>query len=167
MKSIKIEIKWALIFVAMSLLWMLFEKAAGLHNEHIDKHAVYTNFIAIPAIALYVFALLDKRKNHYNGIMSYKQGFMSGLVITLFVTLLSPLTQYITSTVITPGYFPNIIRYVVQEGLMTPQAAESNFNLKNYIVQGLIGAPVMGLITTTIVAFFTKTKTGKLTTVTG
>ena len=46
MKNIKIEIKWAIIFAVMGLVWMFIEKLVGLHNEHIDKHAIYTNFIA-------------------------------------------------------------------------------------------------------------------------
>jgi hypothetical protein len=90
--------------------------------------------------------------------MSYKQGFISGLVITLIVTLLSPLTQYITSTLITPEYFPNVIHYSVSSGKMTQAEADSFYNLKSYIIQGLIGAPIMGLITTAIVAIFTKSK---------
>lgn len=158
MKNIKIEIKWALIFTIMSLVWMLLEKLTGLHDKHIDKHAIYTNLIAIPAIAIYVFALQDKRRNFYNGEMSYKQGFVSGLILTLIVTLLSPLSQYITSTIISPEYFPNVIRYVSIKGEMSKIEAENYFNLKNYIIQGLIGAPVMGLITTAIVAIFTRTQ---------
>ena len=158
MKNIKIEIKWALIFVAMSLAWMLIEKLAGLHDAHIDKHPIYTNFIAIPAIAVYVLALNDKRKNFYGGSMSYQQGFISGLIITLIVTLLSPLTQYITSNIITPGFFANAIEYAVANGKTSREAAEAYFSLKNYIVQGLIGAPVMGVVTTAIVAIFTRGK---------
>jgi len=158
MKKIKIEIKCAIIFVVMTLIWMFLEKLAGLHDEHIDKHSIYTNFIAIPAIAIYVFALLDKRKNFYKGAMTYKQGFISGLIITAIVTVLSPLTQYITSTIITPEYFPNMIRYSVETGKMTQQAAEDYFNLKNYLVEIVIGTPVMGVMTTAIVAIFTRKK---------
>ncbi len=158
MKKYSIEIKWAIIFLVMGLLWMVIEKMAGLHSTQISKHAIFTNFIAIPAIIIYVLALLDKKKNYYNGSMSYKQGFISGLVITVIVTLLSPLTQYITSTLITPEYFPNIINYSVNSGKMTQAEAESFYNLKSYIIQGLIGAPIMGLITTAIVAIFTKSK---------
>jgi hypothetical protein len=140
----------------MTLLWMVLERSVGLHDTHIDKHAVYTNFIAIPAISVYVFALLDKRKNFYHGKMTYLQGFICGLIITLFVTVLSPLTQYITSTIITPDYFENAIAYGVSTGKITPEAAEDYFNLENYIIQGLIGAPFMGLITTALVAIFTR-----------
>lgn len=158
MKNIKIEIKWAIIFALMTLLWMVLERSVGLHDTHIDKHAVYTNFIAIPAISVYVFALLDKRKNFYHGKMTYLQGFICGLIITLFVTGLSPLTQYITSTIITPDYFENAIAYGVSAGKITPESAEDYFNLENYIIQGLIGAPFMGLITTALVAIFTRKK---------
>tara|TARA_R100001143_G_C3360653_1_gene135260 strand:+ start:10527 stop:11003 length:477 start_codon:yes stop_codon:yes gene_type:complete len=158
MKKYRIEIKWALIFVGMMLLWMLMERLLGFHDAHIDKHAIVTNLIAIPAIAIYVFALLDKRKNFYDGFMSYKQGFISGLIITLIVTLFTPLIQYITSTVITPDYFSNIIEYTVNEGMMEREDAEAYFNLKSYMIQATIGAPIMGLLTTAVVAFFTKKK---------
>jgi hypothetical protein len=131
---------------------------AGLHAEHIDKHFIYTNFIAIPAITIFVFALLDKRKNFYRGAMTYKQGFITGLIITAIVTVLSPLTQYITSTIITPEYFPNMISYSVETGKMTQEAAEEYFNLKNYLLEILIGTPIMGIMTTAIVAIFTRKK---------
>ncbi len=142
----------------MTLVWMLLEKLAGLHDTHIDKHPVFTNFIAIPAILVYVLALLDKRKRDYNGIMSYKQGFISGLIITAIVTVLSPLTQVITSLLITPDYFRNVIEYSVSHGLKSREEAENYFSLGSYIIQGLIGAPVMGIITTAIVALFTTKK---------
>lgn len=158
MKKYKIEIKWAVIFAVMGLVWILLEKLTGLHNEHIDKHPIYTNFVAIPAIAIYVFALLDKRKNFYNGVMTYMQGFVTGLIITAIVTVLSPLTQYISSTVITPDYFSNVIEYSVSKGLMTQEAAENMFNLKSYILQATLGALIMGILTSAIVAIFTRKK---------
>ena len=156
MSNYKTEIKWALIFAAMGLIWMLLERLVGLHDTHIDKHPIYTNLIAVPAIAIYVFALLDKRKNDLGGIMTFKQGLITGLIITAIVTLLSPLTQYITSTLITPEYFNNAITYSVETGKVTQEDAEGFFNLRNYIMMGLMSAPIMGLVTSLVVAFFTK-----------
>jgi hypothetical protein len=159
MKNIKLELKWALIFVGMSLAWMVLEKAVGLHSTHIDKHMYLTNLFAIPAILVYVFALKDKKKNFYNGQMTYKQGFLSGFIITMIVALLAPLTQWITSTVITPEYFPNVIAYSVETGYHSSlEEAEAYFNLKNYMVQSVIGAFMMGILTTAIVALFVRTK---------
>ncbi len=158
MNKYKIEIKWAFIYVAMVLLWMLLERLTGLHSEAIKMHLIYTNFIVLPSIAIYVLALKDKRKNYYQGIFTYKQGFVTGLIISVFVTILSPLTQYIISTIISPDYFANVIKYAVSVGKMTQEAAENYFNLKSYIFQGLIGAPIMGLLTSSIVAIFTRRK---------
>ncbi len=134
MKKYAIEIKWALIFVLMTLTWMLGEKLIGLHDQYLDKHMIYTNFYAIPAILVYVFALLDKRKRDFGGKMTYKQGFISGLIITIIVTILSPLTQTIISLVITPDYFANVIKLSVEMGMMTQTEAEVQFNLSNYIM---------------------------------
>lgn len=69
---------------------------------------------------------------------------------------MSPLTQVITSLVITPEFFENAINYAVSNGKMDQSAAEKYFNLNSYILQGLIGAPIMGIVTTAIVAIFTK-----------
>ncbi len=158
MKNIKIEIKWAIIFTLMMLVWMVLERLFGFHDTHIDQHHIYSNFVAIPAIAVYVFALLDKRKNFYRGKMTYIQGFVSGLIITLMVTVLSPLVQVITTIVIAPDYFQNAIDHAVTEGKMTREGAEEYFNLNTYLIQVLIGTPVMGVMTSAVVAIFTRKK---------
>jgi hypothetical protein len=158
MKNFKIEIKWALVFALAQLAWMAFEKVMGWHDDHIDQQSTYTLFFAPLAIGIYVLALIDKKKNFYWGKMSYLQGLTAGLVVTLIVVILSPLTQYITSAFITPDFFQNIIEYTVSTGIMQRQDAESYFNLKSYIQQAVIGAAFMGLITSAVIAFFTKSK---------
>ncbi|WP_319502854.1 DUF4199 domain-containing protein [uncultured Draconibacterium sp.] len=158
MKKFAIEIKWAILFAVIQLVWMLGERIAGLHDENISKHSIVTNFFAIVAIAVYVVALLDKRKNDFNGKMTWIQGFISGLIITLGVTILTPLTQYLTVEVITPHYFENMIRYAVENGLQTQEEAEGYFNLRSYMIQSVIFAPLMGLVTSAIVAIFTRKK---------
>jgi hypothetical protein len=158
MKKYAIEIKWGILFTAMMLLWMMLEKGLGWHDEHIGKHHIYTNFVALPAIAFYVIALIDKRQNYYNGLMSYKQGFISGVIISMVVMVFSPLTQVITSLYITPNYFENVIRFVVEHDQMTQEEAEGYFNLSNYILQSTIFAPIMGIFTSALVAIFVKRK---------
>jgi Mn2+/Fe2+ NRAMP family transporter len=158
MKKFKIEIKWGVIFTIVALLWMVFEKLLGWHDEHIDKHYIYTNFFSIPAVLVFVFALLDKRKNFYKGKITWLEGFLSGLGISIIVAILSPLSQYITSEVITPEYFPNVINHVVEVGKMTQTEAENYFNLQNYMMQSALGGLLMGAITSAIVALFVKKK---------
>lgn len=159
MKNIKIEIKWAFIFIAMTLLWMLLEKGVGLHSVHIDKHQYLTMLYMIPAIAIYVLALKDKKKNFYLGQISFKQGFICGLIISVIVTLFSPLTQWVISTIITPEYFPNVIEHSVNTGYhQSQEEAEAFFNLKNYMIQSTIWAIIMGTVTSLIVALIVRTK---------
>jgi hypothetical protein len=161
MKSIKIEIKWAIIFSVMGLVWMLLEKWSGLHDKYIDYHLYLTNLFAIPAIWVMVLALKDKKKSFYNNNIDYKQGLMSGIILSLFIAALSPLTQWITSFVITPEYFPNVIKRSVEIGYYkTTAEATANFNYKNYAIQGTIAAFVMGLVTTAIAMIFIRTKKG-------
>jgi hypothetical protein len=152
MKARRIEIKWGIYFVIMGLVWVLLERVVGLHDEHIDKHMTYTNLIAIPAIAMYMMALIEKRRVDYGGVMTFKQGFVSGLVVTLVVTLLSPISQLITSLLISPNFFENAKGAAVAQGYMTAEAAEVYFKLENYIVQGIMFAPLMGIVTSLIVA---------------
>lgn len=158
MKKFSIEIKWGIIFSVVSLLWMFLEKGLGWHDENIARHAIYTNIFAVVAIVLYVFALLDKRKNFYNGKMTWSQGFISGIIISVVVAILSPLAQYITHEFITPDYFDNVINYSTESGAMTREAAEEYFNLKSYIIQSFFFALVVGVVTSAIVAFFVRRK---------
>jgi len=159
MKHVKIEIKWAIIFSVVALLWMVLEKLCGLHGKYIDYHLYLTNLFAIPAIVVMVMALKDKKKSFYGGQMNYKQGLISGIILSAVIALISPLTQWITSYVITPEYFPNVIKRSVELGYFkTTAEAEANFNYQNYAVQGAIGALVMGLLTTAIAMIFIRTK---------
>jgi hypothetical protein len=157
--NIKIEFKWAIFFSIAGLLWMLLEKLSGLHDTYIDYHIYLTNLFAIPAITIMVMALKEKKKNFYQGTISYKQGLISGIILTCIIALISPLTQYITTYLITPDYFPNVIKRSVELGYYnTIEEAKANFNYKNYAVQGAIGALIMGIITTAIAMLFLRSK---------
>lgn len=159
MKNIKIEIKWAIYFALMTLAWMLLEKLSGLHGKYIDYHLYLTNLFAIPAIWFMVLALKDKKKNFYHGNMSYRQGLVAGIIVSAFIALLSPLTQWITTYVITPEYFPNVIERSVELGYYkTTAEAEAAFNYKTYAINSTIFAFVFGVVTTAIAMIFIRTK---------
>jgi transcriptional regulator CtsR len=156
MGKYQIEIKWGIIFILVGLLWMVMERLAGLHDVHIDKHMIYTNFFAIPAIIMYVLALREKREKFYQGKISWMQGLISGIMISLVVAILSPLSQWITSEVISPEYFTNIIEYSVDHKTMTREEAEGMFNLVSYIRLNFLFSMGMGIVTSAIVAIFIK-----------
>lgn len=157
MKTIKTEIKWGVIFTLAALLWMVLEKSLGWHDEHIAKHPLYTNIFAVVAILIFVFALKEKRDKDLNGKMSWVKGFITGVIISLFVALLSPLAQYLTHNYISPEYFNNAIAHGISLG-NNKVDMEVYFNFNNYVVMSVISALAMGILTSAIVAFFLKKK---------
>jgi Na+-transporting NADH:ubiquinone oxidoreductase subunit NqrB len=158
MKKIAIEIKWGIIFTMAGLLWMFLEKSLGWHDELISKHPIYTMLFAVIAIVIFVFALRDKKMNFFQNDMNWKQGFLSGCIVSLVVTILSPISQYISSEIISPNYFQNAINYAVENNRMTLEDAQAFFNLKSYMFQAAFGGLSMGIVTSAIVAFFMKSK---------
>ncbi len=156
MKNFRIEIKWSLIFTAFGLLWMMMEKALGWHDELIDKHPLYTNLIAFPAIAMYVLYMLERRRKIFAGFMTWRQGFSGGLILSVMIAVLAPLSQYITSAWITPDYFTNAINFAVETETMTLEEAQNYFNMKSYMMQAPLAALIMGAITSAIVAAFVR-----------
>jgi hypothetical protein len=148
MANLRIEIKWAIYFAGMTLAWMALEKMSGLHGKYIDYHLWFM-----------VLALQDKKKNFFHGRMSYRQGLISGILLSAFIALLSPLTQWIITYVITPDYFQTVIKRSVEIGYYpTTEAAAAQFNYKNYAINSTLFAFVFGAITTAIAMIFIQTK---------
>jgi len=158
MKKFAIEIKWGIIFTIATLLWTVLEKILGWHDVKIDKHPIYTNFFALIAIVIFVFALLAKRKNDFKGKITWFQGFLSGVIISLIVAVLAPLTQYISYEFISPDYFKNAIEYAVENKKMSLKNAETYFSFKSYLIQSSFGALGMGGVTSAIISLFIRKK---------
>ncbi len=150
-KKLRIEIKWAFIFMVVYLAWMVFERYMGWHGEKIDKHSTYTLLFIPIAFVIYFLALHNKRSS-LGGIMSWKEGFKSGIIIGIFIALLSPLTQFIFHEIISPSYFDNIIQHAIETGNSTEQEARNYFNFQNYVRMSVIQAPIAGAVTSAIVS---------------
>ncbi|WP_404409286.1 DUF4199 domain-containing protein [Pseudidiomarina marina] len=158
MNNYKLEIRWGFIFSVAMLVWLLLERLVGLHGDYIAQHVVWTNLFAIVAIAIYVLAMRDKREKELNGAMTWKQGFLCGIGITIVVAILSPLTQWLAHTFVSPDFFANMVEYAVSSGNMTETQALNYFSLQSYMIQAVIAAVVMGVITSAVVALFVRTK---------
>lgn len=146
----KVALKWALLLFLATLTWMVFEKLMGWHGDRIDEHAIYTNLYDLVFLLVFIFAFREKRSSYPDRKMTWKQGLIFGLVITVLITALSPLTQTIIHKVISPEFFPNIIAMAVDQEILTREAAEARFNLGSYILQNMIGTFILGLLFTMI-----------------
>lgn len=138
------------------LVWMLFEKTLGWHDEKIADHFWLTLLFMPFAILMYVLVMREKRRRQYDKKMTWLQGFLTGTKMAVFVAALSPVAQYITHNYITPEYFNNVARYSVTNQLMSIEEANDYFNINNYTLQAVMGALGGGLVISAIVALFMK-----------
>lgn len=160
MNKFRIEFRWALIFTMAYLLWMYFEKAMGWHDELIGKQALYTNFFGIIAIILYVCALINKRESIYNGVMDWKKGFLAGAVLSVMIAAITPLSQYIVFTYISPGFFDHIIAFRDEHSTLDRQFIEDYYTMSSFIFQSIFYTLSYGIVTAGIVAWFVKKEGG-------
>lgn len=160
MKNYQIELKWAGIFFLMYLVWMLFERLWGLHGRHIQYQQLVSTFILIPSLLIYVLALREKKRKDYQGKITFKQAFKSGMLLTLFIVLLSPVNMIITIQLISPDYFDNMHDFAVNQG-MSSKEAQSRLNIGAFIVQGIIGGLVTGALFSALVAIVLRGKSDK------
>jgi len=147
-----LELKWALIYSLVFLLWMIAERLTGLHDTYIYLHPMITALFVIPAISVYAFGLADYKKDLFYHRISLGKGFLFGMRLTLAITLLSPFMQLIVSNVITPDFFKNAIEYTVTHGMKTRAEAESYFNLNSYLGMSVFGSLAMGIVAAFLVA---------------
>lgn len=158
MKNFSIEIKWALRFTLLTLAWAIGEKAIGLHDEHIENYGMYTNLFVIPALLFFYLAIREKKKYVYNNSMTFRQGFVAGLVMSGIIALFTPAVQYVIYKSITPHFFDTIIDYKVKNHYITLENAKIYFNLKTYIIESSFTALSKGFITGALVSLFLRNK---------
>ncbi|SFU61719.1 Protein of unknown function [Pustulibacterium marinum] len=153
----KTEIKWGILFSIISILWLLLLVTLGYTSEKIEQFPTVDSLFFIIAILIYVMAFRDKRQKNGNKL-SWKQAFVSGILIGIVVMILSIPSQAFIHKIIIPDFFKNNIEYAVAHKKMTLEAAQKYFNLKSYMIQSVIFAPVAGAITGAIVGLLMKRK---------
>ncbi len=144
----KIELKWGLIIVLAGFVWICGEYVLGLHDRHIEVQGMITSFW-IPFATLLVFLALRQKKRSLHGRLDYWSGVRSGAIITATVGTLTPLTLWLFFACVNPGFFDAMIAYSVASGV-TPADAAAYFNVRAYLVQGVLGA-VVGTLGATFV----------------
>ena len=158
MKNYLIEIKWAIVYVVISFLWIFIQKSLGFFDSNISLHLFFSVLVVFTLIPLFFFSHTDKKKNFLNGKMIWKQGFISGCIIIVMATLFVPLLSYLTYEIIAPDFFDKAIAFYTKTGKLTTIDAAKQFNLKSYIIQGISDNLSFGIIFSAIVAYFTKSK---------
>lgn len=157
MSKFKIEFKWAIYYTFLGIMWFQLEKFLGYHDKNIADHPFFTNFIYIFIFILYVLFLIDKKKNFFNGIMSWQQGLLSGVILALFGMILTPFAIYFSLKYVNSSYLENMISYSVSQG-MKLENAQALFNKTTYMLFASFGTFSFGILFAAGAAALLKTK---------
>jgi Protein of unknown function (DUF4199) len=90
--------------------------------------------------------------------MTWTQGFVTGIILSFFIALLMPITQFVIYKSITPQFFDTIIAYKLKHNYMTLENAKTYFNLKTYMIESSFSGLSKGILTGAIVSLFIRTK---------
>lgn len=159
MRKFAIEIKYALIFTLVMLAWSIGEKEMGFHDEKI-AHYLMASWASGPvAFLIYFLSIREKKKEYFGNQMTFAQGFVSGLYLSFFIAMLSPVAQFVLTRYISPEFLDNLVAYTTSKGRMSQEEARSYFSLNSQIMQAVSSAMSLGLLSGAVIAFFLKTKT--------
>ncbi len=158
MKDFKIELKWALIYSGVTLIWLMIERYFGLHDEHLDKQLRFMVILGVLYLCIYYLGLRDKKVNFYHGLISFKEGLKFALVMSLIVAVLSFFVQFIFVKIISPDYLSNMANYMVKVGRFTKQGAEEFYSVGNQLKNSAYTNLVIGVFFGAISAALHKNK---------
>lgn len=158
MKSFYIELKWAINFGIAFLIWMIIEKSSGLHDQRIAEYSIYTNVFILITIGIYFSALLDKKKSIYSGQMSQSQGFISGILLTLFIGMLTPFLLRISLAYISPHFFEAMKTYMLNSKRMTLAQVNLYYTFRSFLLQTLFLNFSLGILSSALLSFALRNK---------
>jgi hypothetical protein len=161
--NLRLEIRYAVLISLLLLLWLSLEFMAGLHDMYIQYHPIVAIFALVVPVVCSRMAIKEKREQ-LDGTISFKQAFITGLLIAVFASILAIPSQMFFHTVINPNFFQNMIAYSEQRaaGLRMNIAeakagAEVYFNLSSYMLQCFLGTLFFGTIISVILAWRMRT----------
>jgi len=110
-------------------------------------------------VGIYFVALLDKKKNVYQGKMTQSQGFISGILLTLFIGLLTPFLLRISLQYISPDFFSSMQSYMVSSKKMSAEQVKLYYNYRSFLLQTLFLNFSLGILSSAIFSFTLSAKT--------
>lgn len=151
------EFKTALLIALAGFAWAVIEYITGFHSSRIELHSVITWFAMIPVLFIYIWHYRQTKK-HSHGQLTFKKGFLSGMLVTGVSMPLSMIGFLLFYYLVNPGFFSAFIKYSVENKIMTTDEAAAYFNIGSYLLQIAIGILIIGLLLSLILSFIFKSK---------
>jgi len=92
------------------------------------------------------------------GKITFINGIGFGLMATLFIVALTPVSVWIFDQFINPNFYASMIQYQVKNNLSTIEIAKQSFNHDNFKQSCIIGNAATGTLLTVILAIISSKK---------
>jgi hypothetical protein len=158
MKQFSIELKWAFNFFIASMLWMMLEKFLGYHDDKIQYQPLFSMLFGFVTLVIYIFALKDKKINFYHNQMNWREGFVSGLTLSLVIALFTTMIEYTKHHVISPYFLETMQKIIVEQNKMTLENAENFFTFSNTLSQSIFYVISFGSVLAALISLVIKSK---------
>jgi hypothetical protein len=154
--SIRIELRYAVLTSLLVLLWLIMEFEIGLQDKYVAFHPYISLLAFLIPVVTYRLAIREKIEEKY-GKLSFKQAFVSGLLMTFFCSILAVPIQIGFQKLVNPDFFETMITYTAQKSHSTMEQAAQYFNPRNYIAEQVLYTFIIGTIISLILAFRMRT----------
>lgn len=160
MKKFALEIKWGFLLTLALVASTIVEKELGLYEKPDFSYYLLSTICFAPVgLLFYVLFYREKRKNYFQGQMTWKQGFFAGIMMTAIVALLVPIQKNIIHQIIAPELFENTIAQMTASGKRTREEALEVMNLTSAIYNGIQLVLSAGIVASAALSMIFRTKT--------
>lgn len=160
----KTEHKWGIAIGVLNFMWLLGEYAAGLHGKHVDQYARVTNYALLIPLVCTPIALLQIKKNTFNGVISFSEALKSGIVISTIAAFIAAFGVFVYFQ-INPGFTDFMVDYSKQNALKNDEPiakaadlAKMLYSMNSYIIQSFISAIGFGMVLAALIALVIRNK---------
>lgn len=149
----KLEIKWVAIVFILHVLWQIGERSLGFYGPRI-RHEELAGMGFYIVYALVMFLAVADLKSRNNGFLNRRQGFLSGLFISLILVALAPIMVGILMFAIQPDFFNVMIMSATESGEYSGyQAAVQEYNYWSYVKLFMAGYLLVGSLSAALWSF--------------
>jgi|GEM_PF-2081955 len=164
--EMKSELRSGIAIGISGFLWILLEFFLGFHTVRIDYQPFF-NLISftIPIVGIY-WAMKAKRDRYFEGKITFMNALKTGLLITVVMSCISPILNFLYYTVVNPHYQSIMLsheRDMINGLNLSPEDKNSmltssiqNFSLMSLLLKSFLISAITGTLLSLITAALMK-----------
>lgn len=140
----KLELKWVSIIIILHIIWHIAERLLGFYSDKALYQGLSSAVFMVVYAGIMYLAVAGLRESN-RGYLNKRQGFLSGLFISLIMVAFAPIMVGLLQFLIQPDFFNTMIMETTNNGAyQSYQMAEKEYNYWNYVTLYMAGYLLVG-----------------------